>query len=160
MKTFFGAALLLLVTSPAFAADIDARLVSVRKAFVVPVDELGDDKGVATCLAAHLKDLTPIEAVASREEADVVFRVSSHLPSTTTKMMMGVMGGSPSAHLFAELPDGTKLWDDGAKYRRSMMKQGAFGSGSGDVGKSIECGLAEELANTLRDAMRKARDKK
>jgi hypothetical protein len=86
--------------------------------------------------------------------------VSSHLPSTTTKVLVGVMGGSPSAHLFAELPDGTKLWDDGAKYRRSMGKQGSAGSSSGDTGKSIECGLADELANTLRDAMRQARDKK
>jgi hypothetical protein len=144
-----------------FAADkIDPRLAIVRKAFVVAVDDLGDDKGVATCLAAHLKDLTPIEAVTSKDDADVIFRVSSHLPSTTTKVLVGMMGGSPSAHLFAELPDGTKLWDDGAKYRRSMAKQGTFGSGSGDTGKGIECGLADELANTLRDAMRKARDKK
>jgi hypothetical protein len=151
----------LLASTVAVAADkIDARLHTVRKAFIVPVDELGDDKGVATCLALHLKDLTPIEAVATRDDADVIFRVSSHLPSTTTKVLVGMMGGSPSAHLYAELPDGTKLWDDGAKYRRSMMKQGQFGAGSGDTGKGIECGLADELANTLRDAMRKARDKK
>jgi hypothetical protein len=154
-------AVLVLATVSVFAADkIDPRLATVRKAFVVAVDDLGDDKGVATCLAAHLKDLTPIEAVTSKDDADVIFRVSSHLPSTTTKVLVGMMGGSPSAHLFAELPDGTKLWDDGAKYRRSMAKQGTFGSGSGDTGKGIECGLADELANTLRDAMRKARDKK
>ena len=162
MAKFYSLTILAVLVSaiPLYAADPDRRLATMRKAFVVPVDELGDDKGVATCLASHLKDLTPIEAVASKEEADVIFRVSSHLPSTTTKVFAGPMGGSPSAHLFAELPDGTKLWDDGAKYRRSMMRQGAFGSSSGDTGKSIECGLAEELANTLRDAMRKARDRK
>jgi hypothetical protein len=142
------------------ATKVDGRLATVRKAFIVPVDELGDDMGVATCLANHLKTLTPIEAVKTKEEADVVFKVSSHLPSTTTKVLVGMMGGSPSAHLFAELPDGTKLWDDGAKYRRSMAKQGTLGSSSGDTGNSIECGLADELANTLRDAMREARDKK
>jgi len=143
------------------AADkIDQRLASVKKAFIVPVDDLGDDRGVATCLADHLKTLTPIESVQTKEEADVIFKVSAHLPSTTTKVLVGVMGGSPSAHLFAELPDGTKLWDDGAKYRRSMAKQGTLGASSGDTSKSIECGLADELANTLRDAMRKARDSK
>jgi hypothetical protein len=141
-------------------AKVDGRLAAVRKAFVIAVDELGDDKAVASCFADHLKVLTPIEAVKTMEEADVVFKVSAHLPSTTTKVLVGVMGGSPSAHLFAELPDGTKLWDDGAKYRRSMSKQGAFGSSSADTSKSIECGLADELANTLRDAMREARDKK
>jgi hypothetical protein len=52
-----------------------------------------------------------------------------------------MMGGSPSAHLFAELPDGTKLWDDGAKYRRSMAKQGTLGSSSGDTGNSISAAL-------------------
>jgi len=141
------------------AKDPDAKLATVRKAFVVPVDDLGDDVGVATCFAAHLHDLTPIEAVKTKEEAEIILKVSAHLPSTTTKVLVGALGGSPSAHLFAELPDGTKLWDDGAKYRRSMAKQGSFGASSGDTSKSIECGLADELANTLRDAMRKARGK-
>ena len=142
------------------AANPDRRLATIKTAFVVPADELGDDTGVAVCLAERLKSLTPIEAVGSPDGADVIFRVSSHLPTTTTKYILGPMGGSPSAHLFVELPDGTKLWDDGVKYRRSMMRQGSFGSSSGDTGKSIECGLAEELANTLRDAMRKSRDAK
>lgn len=160
MKRLLATVALLSLTVVVGATKIDGRLATVRKAFVVPVDELGDDVGVATCFADHLKSLTPIESVKTKEEADVVFKVSSHLPSTTTKVLVGVMGGSPSAHLFAELPDGTKLWDDGAKYRRSMAKQGTVGSSSGDTGKSVECGLADELANTLRDAMREARDKK
>ena len=160
MKRPLATVALLSLTVVVGATKIDGRLATVRKAFVVPVDELGDDVGVATCFADHLKSLTPIESVKTKEEADVVFKVSSHLPSTTTKVLVGVMGGSPSAHLFAELPDGTKLWDDGAKYRRSMAKQGTVGSSSGDTGKSVECGLADELANTLRDAMREARDKK
>jgi hypothetical protein len=59
--------------------------------------------------------------------------------------------------VFAELPDGTKLWNDGTK----------LGSGwSHDKGLSIqnnqttECALADDLINTLRDAMRKARGQK
>jgi hypothetical protein len=149
---------LVLATIPAIAEKLDPRLATVRKAYIVAVDDLGDDVGVATCLAEHIKSLTPIESVKSKDEADVIFKVQAHLPSTTTKVLVGAMGGSPSAHLFAELPDGTKLWDDGAKYRRSMAKQGVAGSSSETTGKSIECGLADELANTLRDAMRKARD--
>jgi hypothetical protein len=148
------------MTGWASASGVDKRLATVRKAYVAAADELGDDQGVAACFAEHLHSLTPIEVVKTKEEADVVFRVSAHLPSTTTKVLVGVMGGSPSAHLFAELADGTKLWDDGAKYRRSMAKQGTLGSASSDTSKSIECGLADELANTLRDAMRKARDSK
>ncbi len=158
MNRLLVAALPCVVSVTLFAAGPDARLATMRKAFVVAVDDLGDDRAVAVCFAQHLHDQTPIEVVMSKEDADIIFRVSSHLPSTTTKALVGVMGGSPSAHLFAELPDGTKLWDDGAKYRRSMGKQGSFGSSSGDTSKSIECGLADELANTLRDAMRQARD--
>ncbi len=160
MKKIACVLISLFAVAPLLAKDPDGRLAGVRKAFVEPVDELGDDRAVAVCFAEHLHAQTPIEVVTSKSDADVVFKVASHLPSTTTKAIMGPMGGSPSAHLFAELPDGTKLWDDGAKYRRSMGKQGSFGSSSGDTSKSIECGLADELANTLRDAMRQARDKK
>jgi hypothetical protein len=132
------------------------NLATIRKAYIVPVDDLGNDVAVAACLTEHLRALTPIEAV-PKDAAEAIFKVSAHLPSTTTKAMLGPMGGSPSAHLFVELPDGTKLWDDGAKYRRSMMKQGQWGASSGDTSKAIECGLADELANTLLTAMRKAR---
>jgi len=161
IKTTTVAAVILLIAGTAGAAEPPSTLATVRSARVLPVDELGDDVGVARCLADHLDDLTPIQAVTDKEApVDAVFKVSAHLPSTTTKVMLGVMGGSPSAHLFVEEPDGTKLWDDGAKFRRSMMQQGQLGSSSGDTGKSVECGLADELLNTLRDAMRKARSKK
>lgn len=159
MRRIAAVCVVVSLASVVVVGKVDPRLAAVRKAFIVPVDELGDDQGVVTCFADHLKTLTPIEAVKSKDEADVVFKVSAHLPSTTTKVLVGMMGGSPSAHLYAELPDGTKLWDDGAKFRRSMAKQGGFGNSSGDTGKSIECGLADELANTLRDAMREARGK-
>ena len=148
-------ALACLPLSIAAATGINPKLASVRKAFIEPVDELGDDKGIAVCFADHLHSLTPIEAVKTKEEADVVFKVSAHLPSATTRYMVGIMGGSPSAHLFAELPDGTKLWDDGAKLRRSINGKGAT---TGDVSNPVACGLADELLDTLREAMKKARD--
>lgn len=141
------------------AADVDKRLATVRKAYVVPVDDLGDDAPVATCLADHLKASTPIEAVKTKDEADVVFKVKAHLPSATSRYALGALGGSPSADLLAELPDGTKLWEDGAKVRRGNTGTQVLRKGAGEVG-SIECGLADELINTLRDAMRKARDAK
>ena len=153
-------ALLFLCAAVIVSAKVDGRLATVRKAFVVAVDDLGDDQAVAACFAEHLPKLTPMTVVTTKEEADVILKVSAHLPSATTKFVLGIAGGSPSAHLFAELPDGTKLWDDGAKYRRSMGAQGALGSSSGDTGKGVECGLGDELAGTLRDAMREARGKK
>src|SRR5262245_41390411 len=77
------------------AADkIDPRLATVRKAFVVPMDELGDDRGVATCLAERLPSKTPIAAVATKDDADVVFRVKANIPSATSRFMLGVAGGS------------------------------------------------------------------
>jgi len=63
----------------------------------------------------------------------------------------------PDLSHHAELPDGTKLWDDGAKYRRSMMKQGMWGAGGADTIKNIECGLADGLVEKIRNAMRDAR---
>lgn len=139
------------------AAKIDPRLATVRKAFVVAVDDLGDDRGVAVCLIERLSKKTPIEAVKTKEEADAIFRVKAHLPGQSARLALGSMGGRPSAELFAELPDGTKLWNDGAK----------LGSGwSWDKGTSIqnnqttECAMADELLDTLLSAMKKARDKK
>ena len=143
--------LLLLATVVSASTPADARLASARKAFVMPVDELGDDKAVVSCLTDRLGADTALTPVTTPDEADVVLRIAAHLPSTTAKYWLGD-AVTPSAHVFVELPDGTKLWDDGVKYRATHHHLHS------DVGKSIECGLADELANTLRDAMRKARD--
>jgi len=136
----------------------DRRLSNIKRAFVVPVDDLGDDRPVAVCLADHLSQMTPIVAVNAQEEAEAVFRVSAHLPSATKRAMMGSLGGAPSAHLFVELADGTKLWDDGAKLRRALGRMGKLETADGT--KGVECGLADELLDTLREAMRHARDQK
>jgi hypothetical protein len=121
----------------------------------VAVDDLGDDKPVAACFAEHLAKMTPLQVVATKEEAEIVLRVKAHLPGQSARHALGSMGGRPSADVFAELPDGTKLWNDGAK----------LGSGwSWDKGTSIqnnqttECAVADELIDTLRGAMKKARD--
>jgi hypothetical protein len=118
------------------AADkIDPRLAMVRKAWVQPVDELADeDRPVAACLANHLARLTPIEAVKTKGEADVIFRVGS----TSTQ-----------ATITAYLPDGaTALWAD-----TTPLKTG-FGI---VMVHRNSCGLADRLLDTLRQAMRKAR---
>ena len=142
----------------AHAASVDSRLATVRKAWIQPEDELADDKPVAACLADHLKNVTPVEAVATKIEADVVFKVRANIPSATKRTILGALGGSPSAHLSVELPDGTTLWDDGAKLRRVIGKRGRLESS--DAAKGVECGLADELLGTLRTAMRDARSKR
>ena len=137
------------------AAKVDGRLATAKKAYIVPIDELGDDKPVAVCVVSHLAAHTPLTAVDSKSDADVVLRVKAHLPGQSARHALGSMGGRPSGELTAELTDGTKLWKDGAK----------LGSGwSWSAGTSIqnnqttECAVADELLDTLRNAMRKARD--
>jgi hypothetical protein len=151
-----GLALVFLVT--ASASGPDKRLATISRAYVVAIDTLAEDVPVAKCLARHLAEALPIAAVATKEEADVVFRVRANLPGATARVMLGGFGGSPSAHLYVELPNGTKLWDDGAKLRRALGKGGKLESANGD--ETVECGLADELLGTLRDAMKKARDGK
>jgi hypothetical protein len=130
------ASVVLFVAATSHAADkIDPRLAMVRKAWVQPVDELADeDRPVAACLADHLARLTPIEAVKTKAEADVIFRVGS----TSTQ-----------ATLTAYLPDdATTLWADNTPLK--------VGFGVVMVHRN-SCGLANKLLDTLRQAMRKAR---
>jgi hypothetical protein len=78
-----------------------------------------------------------------------VLHVKAHLTSGASRVLLGSMGGTPSARLEVSLPDGTVLWADGAKYRR--------GNGSIGLAGDPKCGLANGLLNALRDAMHKAR---
>lgn len=139
------------------AADkIDPRLADVRKAYIIAVDELSDDQTVAACVIDRIHTLTPIESVAAKGDADVILKVSAHIPGAGKRFALGMMGGTPSANMEAQLPDGTKLWSDGAKNRKGTGGAiGASRSGSG-----LACGLATGLLETLREAMQKARDKK
>ncbi|PWT92003.1 MAG: hypothetical protein C5B54_04295, partial [Acidobacteria bacterium] len=59
-------------------AKNDGKLAAIRAVFVEPVDDLGDDVGLAACFALHLPTLTPIKVV-PKEEAEAVMRVSAHL---------------------------------------------------------------------------------
>jgi len=138
----------------------DPRMATMRKVHLVAIDDLGYDVTVVDCLAEILPRQFPTFTVVPREEAEVILRIRANIPSATSRVVLGVLGGSPSAHMYAELPDGTKLWNDGAKYRRAMMRQGQFGSTGGDTGKAIECGLAQGLVETLRNSLRALRDKK
>lgn len=151
------ASLLVAISVSILAAKNDPRLATVRKAFVMPVDDLGDDVPVATCFADHLPKASPVTVVTTKEEADVIFKVKAHLPSATTRYLVGIIGGTPSADLEADLPTGEKLWADGAKLRRAITGKTAT---TGDIGNPVACGLADELIDTLRSAMRKARDRK
>jgi hypothetical protein len=157
MKRSLVVVLGILVSTSLRAADkVDPRLATVRKAFVIAVDNLSDDQAVAACLTERLSELTPLESVKTKEEADVVLRVKTNIPGAAKRYGLGMMGGTPSATLDAELPDGTKLWRDGAKNRKGGT--GAIGAARSKSG--IGCGLATGLLETLRSAMQKARDGK
>lgn len=156
MKTLIIAAVAIVSSVAVLSADkIDLRLATVKKAFIVAVDELADDRPVATCFAERLPKTTPLEAVKTKDEADVVFKIKAHLPGFGARRVFGSAGGSPSADIAAELPDGTKLWADGVKLGSK------FSWDKADEGhQGFECGLADQLADALRQAMRKARDSK
>ena len=47
-----------------------------------------------------------------------MLHVKTHFTDGASRVLLGSMGGTPTAHLEASLPDGTVLWADGAKYRR------------------------------------------
>jgi hypothetical protein len=142
------------------AAKPDKRLYTLRKVHLVAMDDLNEDAAVVSCLAEMIPSQLPFLTVVPKEEAEIIYKLKANIPGATTRYMIGAMGGSPSTHIYAELPDGTKLWDDGAKFRRAMAKTGQIGATGGDTGKSIECGLATGLVERLRDAMQEARDTK
>ena len=148
---------MLTLATAVHAEKLDPRLATMRNVYVMAADDLGDDRPVAACLAEHLTKQTPL-IVVDKEKAEAILRVSSHLPSATARYALGALGGSPSAHLYVELPDGTKLWDDGSKARRGNTGTQVLTKGQGETG-SIECQLADGLLDTLRNAMRKARNK-
>jgi hypothetical protein len=131
----FLTSVVLLATTSHATDRIDPRLATVRKAWIQPVDELADeDRPVAACLADHLARLTPIEAVKTKAEADVILRIGS----TSTQ-----------ATITAYLPDGaTTLWADNTPLKA--------GFGVVMVHRN-SCGLANKLLDTLRQAMRRAR---
>lgn len=147
-----------IVASTAFisAEKSDPRLATVRKAFVVTVDELGDERFVTACLPDRLKALSPIVVVDRREDADAIFKVKAHIPGKGARYFGGGMGKTPSANLEVQLRDGTHLWRDGAKTTK-VLGGGVFGASRSNEG--IGCALANGLTTTLVDAMREARGK-
>jgi hypothetical protein len=106
MKRFVVAILIACSLASVAASKIDPRLATLRKAYVSAVDDLSDDKAVAVCFADRLHRETPLEVVENKADADLLLKVKAHLPSGASRAMLGSMGGSPSAHLEATLPDG------------------------------------------------------
>jgi hypothetical protein len=127
----------------------------VRQAYVVAVDPLSQDQALAACLIDRLPALTPIASV-TKADADVVLNVSAHIPNAGSHMVLGMMGGTPSANMVANLPDGTKLWSDGAE---NLKFTGGY-VGAMRNGNGLACGLANGLLEGLREAMQKARGQK
>jgi hypothetical protein len=153
-RSFAVLGALLCFSTTLSAAKIDPRLATVRKAWIQPLDELADDRPVAVCLAQHLSTTTPMTLVESREDAEVILSLKAHLPSGTARALLGNMGANPSVDLIVQHADGTMLWKE--RYKLSSANFTAFHQAVTDV----PCGLADAIADKLRQAMRKARDRK
>ncbi len=155
MKPVSLTVVVVIAASVVSAAKLDPRLATVKKAYITIGDDLeSDDRKVALCLSDRLASLTPLESVKSKGEADVVLTVKANIPGAGRRYVG--YGSAPSADLDVRLIDGTKLWADGVKNRKSGT--GLIGASRAD--DSIACGLADRLANALLDAMKKARDGK
>lgn len=127
---------LVLATSPLYAADPDPRLANVRKAVVLAADDLSDDKIVASCVAERIGKATPIQIVATHEEAELILTVSE-----------ASVGKHPKGKMTAALPDGSVLWTGRSKTRGFNL-----------VGRNMTCVIANDLIDNLRKAMQKARE--
>lgn len=132
-----------LIAATAIAKE-DPRLATAKTAFVVAKDDLGDDKPVAVSLADRLTKITPLAAAESKEQADLVLRIRAHIPGMVGRGLV-----SPTVWLEVQAPDGTVIY----KGSRNLTR-GQYGI------TDIPAGLADEAADMLRNAMRKARDGK
>lgn len=135
------------------AKKADQRLASAKTAYVVAATDADDDARVAACVSEHLPSSTPLTIAGEKTAADVIFRVKAHLTSGASRVLLGSMGGTPSAQMEALSQDGKTLWSDGAKYRRG---NGAIGVAATDPA----CGLADGLIKNLRDAVHQVVDAK
>jgi len=131
------------------AADPDRRLATAKTAYVFPVDPLKDDQPVATCFAERLTKLTSY-AAAEKADAEILLGVSGDI-SGDFKKGMGTLG---TVAIEAKAQDGTVLWKG-----RTAILTSEIGTRK-LAGDEVACALAAEIADKLRGAMRKARDKK
>jgi len=124
----------------------DARLARVRTAYVMTVDELGDDKPVAACVTERLSSQTALTVASTRDEADVILRIKAHLPMADTFADgLKFWFVSNSATIEAQLPSGDTLWTGDARTGRLQQPH------------AVPCNLADHLLAELRQAMRNAR---
>ncbi|HWW84904.1 MAG TPA: hypothetical protein VNZ26_14940, partial [Vicinamibacterales bacterium] len=120
--------------------------------------ELGQDRLVVACFPEKLKErVAPTEAVESKDAADVVLKVQAHIPSKGARYALGGFGKTPSAHLDAELPDGTTLWTHDVKIN-ALASGGVVGASRTE--DNYGGALANRLVDAMIEAMRKARDRK
>lgn len=143
------AVFLVAATTPLYAADPDRRLVTAKTAYVFAVDPLKDDQPVAACFAEHLAATTPYTA-AAKDEAELSLGIQANISGAMGRSM----GSLGVVRLTATLADGTVLWK--GLQTVAAGQQGLRAAAAGEVA----CQLADAMAEELRKAMRKARDKK
>lgn len=121
-----------------------AYLIAMRKAWI-EVDELSDAKPMAACFIDHLQATTPFTLVDQKTAAEVVLRFFT--------MNDLERRGETAPHVVNVTLTVLLLNDE-------VVWQGTLLYGLNYRGPATACGLADQLAADLRDAMRKARAQK
>ena len=115
------------------------RLNQVRAIHLVDhAESLGSARKLGTCLMEKLQEQGPFTFPETRDGADALLTLESHVPSGVQR---GLFGRSPEVRAVLTTPDGTVLWEGENKYRKSTTIWG----GTTD----IECGLANGLVDKL-----------
>ncbi len=132
--TFAGLASLIAKGGPRYSIDfLGGAVMDVRLEGAPPIER------IRAALSTRLRGVSVVAAHDLNGSNEIL-------------VLLGSMGGTPSASMEANLPDGTKLWADGAKYRK--------GNGAIGLANNAECGLANGLLKSLIDAMRIVRETK
>lgn len=155
MKTTTILLALLTIAAPSFA-KVDQRLATGTKVYVKAADPLADDRPVTACFELHLPDALPL-TVAAEDEADYTIEVTANIVGAKAQAWGSLIGGAASVSLgsitvVASTPAG-QFW-------KGSERVDATSSDSKRSVADKQCALADAGINMLRNAMRKARDKK
>lgn len=132
---------------PAHAKDkIDPRMGTIRTVWIEPVDALGDDTPVSTCLTEHLTHITPLTLAPTKADADVTLMVKATIRTLNTagdgfKLYFTRHNGTITA-----VAADRELWSGHVV--------------TGRLRSNVACVLADQMLNALRKSMRTARDKR
>jgi hypothetical protein len=132
------AAAVLAVATPGAAQPPDPRLASVHVVWI-EVDELSDAQPVAVCFKDRLSTQTPFTLAADRASADAVLRFAAPRPFVF--------------ELSVFLPDGTEYFAGTPLWAGGLVALNPKYVGADDR----ICFTATQLANQLREAMRRVR---